>query len=249
MYKTNEERNLIDSFKKDFPLSLPMNICINTFNRLEYLKKCIASIVAGTTIPYFLTVIDDGSTDGTVEWLREKQKLIPQMASLHPKVKLGSANSLNYVVASTQSSVVTFANDDMWFHKGWDIACIRIMLEYNDCGAVSFYDYTALKLKQGVSTKLSDSVIKTPVTGLGATMIVKDTFNDVGGFKLRLDKTMGYFATKFCQEMHKLPKTTRNQLYQTLPHMALHMDGVNSKLNERVYSTKSGYEQYRKEHK
>lgn len=44
-----------------------------TFNRLDLLKKVIASILAQTVKPDAVIVVDNGSTDGTGEWLcREK---------------------------------------------------------------------------------------------------------------------------------------------------------------------------------
>ena len=47
-----------------------VSIIILTHNQLEYTKKCINSIFQHTTIPFELIIVDNNSTDGTVEYLK-----------------------------------------------------------------------------------------------------------------------------------------------------------------------------------
>ena len=49
-------------------------ICIHTFNRLNYTKQTLNSIFDNTTQRYKIVVVDDVSTDGTIEYLTELQK-------------------------------------------------------------------------------------------------------------------------------------------------------------------------------
>ena len=46
------------------------SIVIVTHNQLEYTRQCLDSIIRLTDEPYELIVVDNGSTDGTVEYLR-----------------------------------------------------------------------------------------------------------------------------------------------------------------------------------
>jgi GT2 family glycosyltransferase len=49
------------------------SIIIPTYNRLDLLQSCIASIRQYTEIPYEIIVVDNASMDGTAEWcIREK---------------------------------------------------------------------------------------------------------------------------------------------------------------------------------
>lgn len=43
-----------------------------TFNRLEYTKLALASVLADPTEEFSLTIWDNGSTDGTVEYLKNE---------------------------------------------------------------------------------------------------------------------------------------------------------------------------------
>jgi glycosyltransferase involved in cell wall biosynthesis len=45
--------------------------CVTTFNRLAYTQRCLKSLAGRTD---FLVVEDNGSTDGTVEWLSENAR-------------------------------------------------------------------------------------------------------------------------------------------------------------------------------
>ncbi len=45
-------------------------LIVPTYNGGEYLKECLASIRAQTETRFRVAVLDDGSTDGTLEWLR-----------------------------------------------------------------------------------------------------------------------------------------------------------------------------------
>ncbi|MBI4281315.1 glycosyltransferase family 2 protein [Candidatus Uhrbacteria bacterium] len=47
-----------------------ISIIIPTYNHKKALAKCLASIAAQTFRDYEVIIIDDGSTDGTGEWLR-----------------------------------------------------------------------------------------------------------------------------------------------------------------------------------
>ena len=45
---------------------------IVTYNRLQVLKECIASVISQSRKPQDIIVVNNGSTDGTEEWLRNK---------------------------------------------------------------------------------------------------------------------------------------------------------------------------------
>lgn len=48
----------------------PVPVLLVTYNRLEYSKRALESILRAPGIPVAVTIWDNASTDGTVEWLR-----------------------------------------------------------------------------------------------------------------------------------------------------------------------------------
>ncbi len=225
------KKEIRDNLVKGFEFGNTIDICVVTYNRLVYLQKCINSIIASTSVKYNLYVIDDSSTDGSVEWLKkmEKDGKIHHLV-LNNKNK-GTANNFNEIIRLSKSKVFVMANDDMYFHRYWDLAVIEIMSKFNDCGIVSFYDYARYNLDEGVE-KINDNTLKVPRTGLGATLMTREIFELTGGFYLPEGKKMGYFATPFCVKSGKV-NITRNKHYGTIPNYAIHMDDPSSKLNER----------------
>ena len=70
-----------------FPL---VTVIIPTFNRLEWIPVCLDSIKS-QTYPHIETlVIDDGSTDGTVGWLRSQPDY--SFARVHKQPKNGGTS-------------------------------------------------------------------------------------------------------------------------------------------------------------
>lgn len=51
-------------------------ILVVTYNRLNLLKECIASLRSQTFNNYDIVVVNNGSTDGTLDWLSEQQDII-----------------------------------------------------------------------------------------------------------------------------------------------------------------------------
>lgn len=51
-----------------------LSVVIITYNRIEYTKECIRTLELYTDCNYFVTIIDNGSTDGTREYLKTLDK-------------------------------------------------------------------------------------------------------------------------------------------------------------------------------
>src|SRR5260370_38541950 len=67
-------------------------------NQVEYTRQCLESVLRHTRAPYELVLVDNGSTDGTAEYLaeigRQSECLAGSLArSLVPKLRLGTHSS------------------------------------------------------------------------------------------------------------------------------------------------------------
>jgi glycosyltransferase involved in cell wall biosynthesis len=77
-----------------------ISVIIPTYNRKETLKRAIRSVLMQSYTPYELIVIDDGSDDGTKEWLKDN----------YPNVKY--IYQMNSGVSSARNKGIKFARGD-----------------------------------------------------------------------------------------------------------------------------------------
>ena len=90
-------------------------ILILTHNAWNSTAQCIASIKSVTEIPYKILVIDNGSTDGTVEHLRQ-DNAIYHIENSH---NTGFACGFNIGLGLVDTPYFVISNSDVVMTKGW----------------------------------------------------------------------------------------------------------------------------------
>jgi len=88
---------------------------VNTYNYRRYVGEAVASALAQTLAPCEVIVVDDGSTDGTADWLRA------EFAARDPRVRVisqpnaGQLAAIETAVAAATGDVLFFLDaDDTW---------------------------------------------------------------------------------------------------------------------------------------
>ena len=117
-----------------------VNISMVTFNRFEFTKKAIHSIAEHTSFPYVLTVVDNGSTDGTREYLIEAQKegIIKNLVLLGKNVGIAKASNLAWHLEPLSAFYVKFDNDIVLRKKGWLSDMVSVTESVPGLGAVAY---------------------------------------------------------------------------------------------------------------
>ncbi len=92
-----------------------LSIVIVTFNEIAYTRKCVASIVAHTPDPYEIVFVDNGSTDGTPEWLAT----VPGARVLRNATNLGFAAAANQGIRAAAADRIVLLNNDVVLTEGW----------------------------------------------------------------------------------------------------------------------------------
>jgi len=106
-------------------------IIIPCFNRLRLVRQTLDSLVENTPRKlYQLIVVDDGSTDGTREWLKEQR--IDKLIFQENKGPGGAKNT--GVKASGKTEYLYISDSDMYFKKGWLNALIDIYQQLPEIG-------------------------------------------------------------------------------------------------------------------
>lgn len=115
-----------------------ISIVTGTHNRLKMLQDMIASVRAQIPpgIHYEFVVVDAGSTDGTLEWLRPQKDVV----LIEDGERKGAIDAFTRGAYAARGKYAVLANDDIIFRDG-SIMRALVHLEANPrCGAVAFAD-------------------------------------------------------------------------------------------------------------
>ncbi len=92
-------------------MSPRVSVLLTSYNHLPYLQLAVECLRAQTFREFEVLVLDDGSTDGSREWLAAQPDLT---CYFHPK-NLGTYGNLNFGLERAQGEfVAVFNDDDLW---------------------------------------------------------------------------------------------------------------------------------------
>ena len=113
---------------------MALSICIPTYNRLPHLKTTLKTIRDSIgDYPYEIIIADGGSTDGTIEYLKNQDDVV-----LIEQGKLtGSIKAFNECFKKTKYEYVFWASDDFIVFSKVLIKCCNLMDRHPDIGMVS----------------------------------------------------------------------------------------------------------------
>ena len=93
-----------------------VSIVIPTYNRKPILIKCLHALenqILNKLIDYYeIIVVDDGSSDGTVNWIKENQTNLPHVV-LYEQEHGGPALGRNLGVIKSKGDIVIFIDSDL----------------------------------------------------------------------------------------------------------------------------------------
>jgi glycosyltransferase involved in cell wall biosynthesis len=91
----------------DSPL---VSVVMTSFNGLPYIGEAVASVLAQTYDNWELVISDDGSTDGSREWLRSLDD--PRIRTFFRETNLGYVPNKNFAHAQARGELVTQLDHD-----------------------------------------------------------------------------------------------------------------------------------------
>jgi glycosyltransferase involved in cell wall biosynthesis len=120
------------------------SVVIPTFNRLDKLQKVIKAIrsqIRPADTDLEVVVVDDGSSDGTPEWL-ESQIENPGFRAIH-QPNSGPARARNQGVKAASGDLILFLGDDTEPQPGWLAAHLEEHREFGEPGPLAVLGYTS----------------------------------------------------------------------------------------------------------
>jgi N-acetylglucosaminyl-diphospho-decaprenol L-rhamnosyltransferase len=94
---------------------MSIDIVIPVLNQLHYTKQCLRDLFANTGSKFNIIVVNNGSTDGTAEYLES----INFLTTINNDTNRGVAAAWNQGVKAGKSDRVVILNNDVLLPKGW----------------------------------------------------------------------------------------------------------------------------------
>ncbi len=92
-----------------------LSVVIPTHNCLSYLPAALASVERQGLLDLEVIVVDDGSSDGTWDWLQAQRETTPWLRGLRLE-GVGPARARNTAVDSARAELIAFLDaDDLWY--------------------------------------------------------------------------------------------------------------------------------------
>jgi len=95
---------------------LRVSVYVTSYNQLAYLRQAVASVLGQTRPADEILVVDDGSTDGSVDWLREQERAHPGLLRvLHDGTNRGVGAVRRMAVEACTGDLITYVDGDDTF--------------------------------------------------------------------------------------------------------------------------------------
>lgn len=161
-----------------------------TYNRLELTKKTIDFLLTSTNHPFYLVIVDNGSTDGTVEYLNKLQVSGPMknidliLLNQNKGIAVGRNIALKKADEYNPLWYCTIDND-VQLPNGWLEKCIDILEKNKAYGAIGVnFEPSAYPLV----TKNGCTFQNKPQGNLGTACMV---------FRKQVHQMLGFFTTEY----------------------------------------------------
>ena len=174
------------------------SIIVPLYNKVGYVRKALESIAVQTFRNFELVIINDGSTDESLNFVNnfvrtsERMKeLSSERVQIITQANAGVAVARNNGVAKSKGEYVCFLDADDWWEPNFLEEMDRLIKEYPDAGLyVTNYVYykpgkthVALKLERGyINYPEAYLHSKAMPVWTGATCMPRKVFDEMGGF-------------------------------------------------------------------
>jgi len=115
-------------------MDLKTSIVILNYNTIDYIQACVESIRAFTEEGrYEIIIVDNGSKDGSVEWLQEQDDL----KCIFNEENVGFPKGCNQGMEISRGTEIMLLNSDIIVTPRWHEQMIKALYSSDDIGAVS----------------------------------------------------------------------------------------------------------------
>ena len=98
-------------------MDVKVSVIIPAYNTKEYMGQCLNSLLEQTLQNMEIIIVDDGSTDGTLDILKQYEKQCPEKIRVFSKENGGQASARNLALNYAKGEYLGFVDSDDWVDR------------------------------------------------------------------------------------------------------------------------------------
>jgi glycosyltransferase involved in cell wall biosynthesis len=167
---------------------MTIDLVFITYNRLDYTKLALASILADPKEQFSLTIWDNASTDGTTEYLRNEING-PRIADvILSKENIGQIAVVNEIWGRSKADLLGKLDNDCLMTPGWTRTLAKAHRDIDNLGVVACWNFFPdefhyERAKHKIQRFGKHQIFRHPWTCGTGLLIKRDTFLKFGAIR------------------------------------------------------------------
>lgn len=175
---------------------MTIDLVFVTYNRLEYTKLALASVLADPTEQFNLTIWDNASADGTVDYLKNEVNDPRIVEVISCEENAGQIVAANEVWGRSKADLVGKLDNDCLVTPGWTRTLAEAHRDMENLGVVACWhyfpdDFDYERAKRKIQAFGRHRILRHPWTCGTGLLIKRETFKRLG--PIDGDVTTGYW--------------------------------------------------------
>lgn len=143
-----------------------ISIILANFNGEKYLRTCLTSVLESSTRDFEIIVIDNNSTDESLQIINEFKKKDSRIRLLRNKINMGVPFSRNKAIKEARGDILVFLDNDTKVDRNWLRGISEIFSKDKTIGGIQckIFDFDKTDVIQEIGMKLY------PYTGFGTPL-------------------------------------------------------------------------------
>lgn len=164
---------------------MTIDLAFITYNRLEYTRMALQSVLADPRERYALTIWDNGSTDGTIEFLK-KEVSDPRVVDIvFSKENVGQIAAVNTIWERSRADLLGKLDNDCLMIPGWTRTLAQAHADIPELGVVACWhflaeDFDYARARSKIQTFGRHQIFRHPWTGGTGLLIKRADFERFG---------------------------------------------------------------------
>jgi len=164
---------------------MTIDLVFITYNRLGYTKLALPSVLADPIEEFSLTIWDNASTDGTVEYLKKEVSDRRIADIIFSKENIGQMAAVNQVWGQSKADLLGKLDNDCLVTPGWTRILAQAHNDIPNLGVVACWhfspdDFDYERAKHKIQKFGNHQILRHPSTCGTGLLLKRDTFERLG---------------------------------------------------------------------